>query len=321
MGRKGKIAAGLVAAVLLLAGGPVAIEQLRPDDPPRPLRGVSLAETRYEPVRFRNQAQDLALAGMLFVPEGEGPFPVVVAIHGSGTSVRDNAWYLSFAQGLQARGIAVLLPDKRGSEQSGGDWRDASFDDLASDTQAAVDYLRTRHGDRFSAIGLAGFSQGGHIAPIVASRSDDVRFVANVVGSSLPMHRLLRYEETHNLRELGMLPGVSDAVAYASSLWVRKLAQPRFWDAVGDFDPLPYWRRVEVPVLVLYGAEDTNVPTRASAERLRGLGKPNLRVVVFEGSGHALEDPPGRGDRLVRAEAIDALAGFVHAAVGRQQGG
>ena len=71
---------------------------------------------------------------MLFLPEGNGPFPAAVIIHGSGTSDRDNLWPLTLTQYLRESGIAVLLPDKRGSEKSEGDWRTSSFQDLAGDT-------------------------------------------------------------------------------------------------------------------------------------------------------------------------------------------
>ena len=51
-------------------------------------------------VYFRNEAQNLNLAGLLFTPEGIGPFPGVVIIHGSGTSNRGNCWYLTLVHHL-----------------------------------------------------------------------------------------------------------------------------------------------------------------------------------------------------------------------------
>jgi hypothetical protein len=93
---------------------PVALRRWRPA-PARALEGVKLADSEYREVRFRNAIGGVDLAGMLFVPQGEGPFPSAVIIHGSGTSRRDNAWYLTLCTHLQRNGIAVLLPDKRGS--------------------------------------------------------------------------------------------------------------------------------------------------------------------------------------------------------------
>ncbi len=272
---------------------------------------VHLGETNYTEVQFRNTAQDLDLAGMLFVPPGDGPFPAAVVIHGSGTSSRANRWPLTLIQYLQEQGIVVLLPDKRGSEQSEGDWRTSSFEDLATDTLAAVSYLTEQSHIPVTSVGVVGMSQGGHIAPLVASRSADVGWVVNVVGGSVTMHEVLVYEEIHNLREVGVLPGVSNVLAYGTSFLVRSVADRDFWNAIGNFDPLPYWNTVAVPSLVVYGEDDTNVPTEESARRLRALGNPNITVMVYSGSGHAIEDPEGQGDRLFRKDALDDIANFI----------
>jgi hypothetical protein len=86
------------------------------------LVGPDLSELEYSEIFFENRYEGLQLSGMLFVPEGDGPFPTAIIIQGSGTSRRNNVWYLSVAKHLQDNGIAVLLPDKRGSEKSEGEW-------------------------------------------------------------------------------------------------------------------------------------------------------------------------------------------------------
>nr|NIP17576.1 hypothetical protein [Xanthomonadales bacterium]NIX12366.1 hypothetical protein [Xanthomonadales bacterium] len=130
----------VIGLLLLVVLGPVLTAQLR-QEPGRRMTGVALSELEYSEVEFRNQAQGIDLAGLLFVPDGEGPHPAAVLIHGSGTSNRGNGWYSTLVHDLVESGIAVLLPDKRGSEASGGDWRTSSFEDLATDTVAAVDFL------------------------------------------------------------------------------------------------------------------------------------------------------------------------------------
>jgi len=303
------LAAGLGLLALLVV--PVLANLLKETEP-RQLTRVRLSDTVFEEVRFRNAAAGLDLAGLLFVPAGDGPFPAAVIIHGSGPSRRDNGWYLTLTDYLRRNGVAVLLPDKRGSEESEGDWRTASFEDLATDTEAALDFLRAQDVARGARIGVIGLSQGGHVAPLVADRARGrLDFVVNVVGSALPMHELLVYEETHNLRELGVLPGLADLLAYPSAWSIIRLRQRSFWKAVGNFDPLPYWRRVEVPALVLYGEDDTNVPAQRSAELLRSLGNPNIEVRVYAGSGHALESPVGAGDSLFRPDALETIHDFV----------
>ena len=245
-------------------------------------------------------------------PSGDGPFPAAVVIHGSGTSSRGNGWYLSLALHLQEQGIVVLLPDKRGSEQSGGDWRTSSFEDLATDTVAAVSYLGDQSDVPVTSVGVVGMSQGGRFAPLVANGSPDVAWVVNVVGGSVTMHEALRYEEIHNLRQLGFLPGVSDVMSYGTSYLVRTVGDPDFWTAIGDFDPLPHWDSLAVPALVAYGEDDTNVRTEESTRRFRALDHPNIMVVVYSGSGHGIEDPEGQGNRIFRRDALDDIANFIH---------
>lgn len=300
----------VISAVLLLITVPILFTQVAAEGE-REFQGVRLAETRYEEISFSNEAQDIKLGGMLFVPDGHAPFPAVVIIHGNGTSKRDNRWYLTMTQYLQENGIAVLLPDKRGSEKSEGDWRSAGFEDLATDTIAAIAYLKGRDDLPVTQIGIVGMSQGGQIAPLVANHSPDVSFVVNVVGAGIPIREQLRYEENHNLREMGLLPGISNLVAYPAAWSITEIRQKEFWNAVDQYDPLPYWQELSVEALALYGEIDPNVPAARSAARLHSLGKDNISVKVYEGSGHALEDPEGQGNRLFREEALRDIKDFI----------
>jgi dienelactone hydrolase len=305
MTRRIRIAHLVIAAFIVLVAPPL-LRQLFPGEP-RQYEATSLDQVRFSDVSFHNSTQDIALGGMLFIPAGDGPFPAAVIIHGSGTSSRANRWYLSLARYLQDNGVVVLLPDKRGSEQSSGDWRTADFEDLATDTHAAVDFMSNQQFVPVSRTGLIGMSQGGWIAPIVARDRDDLAFIVNMVGSAVTPNEQLLYEEDHNIRQMGFLPGVSYALALASSSYLRNVRMRDFYAAVGDYDPLPLWDAVSVPVLMLYGREDTNVPADVSVARLQELGKASITIVVYEESGHALQDPEGRGNDLIRYEALEAI--------------
>jgi dienelactone hydrolase len=296
--------------ILFIVAGPVLLKRLLPDEP-REYERVSLNALQYTEVSFRNDAQQLDLAGMLFIPSGDGPFSAAVIIHGSGTSRRDSGWYLTLTDHLQQNGIAVLLPDKRGSEKSAGDWRSADFHDLATDTVAAIQYLQRQDHVAISRIGVIGMSQGGWIAPIVVSELSDIDFVVSMVGPAVTPVEQLIYEENYNLRQIGFLPGISNAIAMLSTTYIRHVAQAEFWGGVADFDPIPYWTAVDIPALILFGAEDTNVPSEESARRLHALQKSNLHVEIFEGSGHALQDPAGQGNSFIRAEALDAITSAI----------
>ena len=302
----GKIIVISLAGLLII---PIIITQFSKRER-RHFTGVSLDETTFHEIRFKNDWQNLNLAGMLFVPEGKGPFPAVVVIHGSGTSQRDSFWYLTLTKYLKENGIVVLLPDKRGSVQSEGNWRTASFEDLAQDTESAVAFLKEQSDIDISYIGVIGLSQGGHIAPIVAKESTDTKFVVNIVGAGVPMHELLVYEENYNLRQMGVLPGFSNILAPLTSYLVR-VNNKQFWNAIGNRDPISDWEEVELNSLILYGQNDTNVPSERSAERLRSLNKPNIEVKIYQGSGHALEDPIEEGNSVFREDALRDIRNFI----------
>jgi dienelactone hydrolase len=297
----------LALAILIV---PVLVKQVLPAES-RQLERVSLAESQYLEIAFQNRFQNLALGGLLFVPEGDGPFPAAVVIHGSGTSRRDNGWYLTLVKHLLDRGIVVLLPDKRGSEQSEGNWRTSGFEDLATDTRAAIGYLREQQSVPISGIGVIGMSQGGWIAPLVASQESELAFLVSMVGSAVTPREQLLYEENHNLRQVGFLPGISNLLAYVGSANVRYLAQAELYDLIVDYDPLPYWRDISVDALALFGADDTNVPTDESARRLTGLSNPHIRVKIYKGSGHALESPVGQGNSIIRKDALEEISALI----------
>ncbi len=277
----------------------------------RQFEGVSLSETTYTEIFFRNEEQSIDLAGMLFRPEGEGPYPAAVIIHGSGPSRRTNGWYLTLTKHLQDSGIAVLLPDKRGSEKSGGDWRSADYDDLATDTIAAVDYLRTESGVPLDRVGIIGMSEGGKFSSLVGHKIGDLDYVVNVVGSAVMPKEQLLFEENYNLQQMGFPPGFSYLVALFSTAHIRYVRQPEFWQAVSEFDPNIYWQQLETDALILYGEDDTNVPTKESMRRLEALNNPHIRAIVYKDSGHALEDPPYAGNSIFRSEALEEISRFV----------
>jgi hypothetical protein len=140
-----------------------------------------------EEVRIDNpEAEGVTLAGSLTVPEGEGPFPGVVLISGSGPQDRDETvWthqpFAVLADHLTRQGIAVLRYDDRGFADSTGDFASATSYDFASDAAAVAQWMRNH--PMINAVGLAGHSEGGLIAPIVAAEHSDTAFVISVGGA------------------------------------------------------------------------------------------------------------------------------------------
>lgn len=271
------------------------------------LIGPDLSEVDYSEIFFKNGHGNLQLSGMLLVPEGEGPFPTVIIIHGSGTSRRNSVWYLSVAQYLQQQGIAVLLPDKRGSEKSEGEWLGASFGELATDTISAVEFVKHQQMFEYSTIGLLGMSQGGWIAPVVAAKTDDVSFVVSMAGSAVTTEDQLLHEEIYNIAPY-TYTSIAKLIAPISS---RALMKKEFFIPTAGFDPIPYWKDVDVPVFFALGGDDENVPVEASIRRLKENDLNHFAIKVYPDGGHAIRDIQ---TNKVNEEYLNDLVKFVEEA-------
>jgi uncharacterized protein len=260
-----------------------------------PVRAVRREFAR-EDVSFRN---GVTLTGTITLPAKKGPHPAVVLIHGSGPEDRNflGPWIDFFAR----QGLAVLSYDKRGTGSSGGDWKQSGIEDLAGDAQAAFRFLAARSDVDPKRIGLFGISQGGWIAPLVASRHPDVAFIALHAGASVTVVRQGELLLEHELRAYG-LPEEQIAAALthqrlddeftrsgqgwdklqesyrkaseAKADWLVSELQPAdawfraMYRKMMDFDPAPSWRQVKCPVIAFFGEMDHNVPPQPNVEIL-----------------------------------------------------
>lgn len=268
------------------------------------LVGPDLSEVEYLEVSFENQPEGLQLSGMLFLPEGEGPFPTAIFIHGSGPSQRKAVAPVSTAKHLQSKGVAVLIPDKRGCQQSEGEWVGASIEDLATDTLSAVEFVRDQQLFEPSAIGLIGASQGGWIASVVAAESGDVSFVVSASGATVTTDEQLLYEQFSNV-ERYTYALIARLIAPIAT---NNLKHKDDISALMGFDPIPYWKNVDVPAFFAYGENDKNVPVDASIKRLKENGLNNFQVKIYPDGGHSIRDIQ---TNEVSDEYLDDLVRFI----------
>ena len=166
------------------------LELKRPQNPVKPY------PYHDEEVSYDNKAQNVTLAATLTVPQGKGPFPAVVLITGSGPQDRDESLmghkpFLVLSDYLTRHGIAVLRADDRGTAKSTGTFAGATTADFATDTEAAIAYLKTRPEVDPHKIGLVGHSEGGDIAPMIAARNKDVAFIVMMAGTGVPGDQIL----------------------------------------------------------------------------------------------------------------------------------
>ena len=187
-------------------------------------RGAALPVIKrpQEPVApFPYQARDVSiesvagvrLAGTLLLPAGNGPFPAVVLVTGSGPQDRNEELvghkpFLVIADYLARHGIASLRYDDRGTAQSTGNFAAGTSADFANDAESAVRFLRRQPGIAPGRVGIMGHSEGGMIAPLVAARSKDVAFIVLLAGPGIPGDSLLLLQSALISTAGGMPPAM-----------------------------------------------------------------------------------------------------------------
>lgn len=200
---------------------PLAIAPRRSQtpQPPFPYREI---ETRISNV----DAPGVTLAATLTLPTGDGPFPAVVLITGSGPQDRDETAYghkpfAVLADHLARRGVAVLRYDDRGVGGSTGQHTGATSADFASDAMAAAVWLALRPEVNIDAIGFVGHSEGGLIAPLAAMETSNVSYLVLLAAPGVRITEMLDAQR----RALTQAQGRSAAEVTAADTLQEKLIE------------------------------------------------------------------------------------------------
>jgi uncharacterized protein len=284
---------------------------------PRLARRVDVE--KHEHVHFSNG--EVRLAGTLIAPARDGPHPALILVHGSGAANR--SFVLPFARFLIRRGMAVLGYDKRGVGDSTGDWTVASFEDLASDVLAAVEYLKTRSDIDHAQIGLLGISQAGWIMPLAAARSNDLAFLISVSGAGIPPADTTIDQAQNEMTAGGMrsdvVAGIIElmqlqyAFARTGQGWEQyrsarerlafRMGQPPDtfpgtqdhpqWETIRRsylYDPAPTLRQLRTPVLAMFGELDNNIVAGKNKEAweraLKAGAHPDYTLQILPKANH-----------------------------------
>lgn len=266
---------------------------------------------RAEEVAFENATAKVRLAGTLTLPKGSGPFPAVLLIAGSGPLDRDESLFghkpfLVLADHLTRQGIAVLRVDKRGVGKSTGDFNSATTADLASDVEAGLVFLRSRGDIDARKIGLVGHSEGGLIAPLVASRDPTVAFAVLLAAPGVPGLEIAVAQAVEPVKREGWseqrytqfaalmrkafaaaadAPSEGEAIKRATAIMqagtdITGLSDDQLnrmianWRSIWfryflAFDPGPALRQVKIPVLVMNGSLDLQVRSEDNIAAIR----------------------------------------------------
>lgn len=284
-----------------------------------------------EQVKFNNG--NVTLEGTLLTPSSKLKHAAVVFVHGSQDRSRDDSYEFCFADTYLRLGIAVLIFDKRGVGGSTGDWHYASFEDLADDVVSGVNYLKTMTDINHKQIGLRGMSQGGWIAPLAATRSQGIAFLVIISAAGVSPTLQVTHDQLRKVREAGASEAEMKEAAEFLHLQFEATRSNKNWEmfqleipkakgkiwyrfTLGDvpkeswlwestrltthFDPIPIWKKIKCPTLLIFGEFDPNYPASKSADlmekALKEAENKDVTIKIFPKANHSLKvvQPDGK---------------------------
>ncbi len=188
-------------------------------------RGPSPPPPAAPPVPYRERALTVtngavSLGGTLTIPEGQGPFPAMVLVTGSGAQTRDEdifgfKVFAVLADHLTRQGIAVYRYDDRGVGESTGNMARSTTADFADDALSAVAALTNEPEIDGTRIGILGHSEGAVAAAIAAEKSSDVAFIVLLAGPGLPGDVVMRQQAADAARAMGASDDIVAAIVAA----------------------------------------------------------------------------------------------------------
>ena len=239
--------------------------------------------------RYAND-QRQQVHGWIVEPEGDGPHPVMVFVHGGPHWLYEDA-YFPEVQAYVDAGFLVAMPNYRGSSGYGRSWSDALTGDVGftdvDDVTAGLRDLLGRPDVDASRTVIAGWSWGGYITLMELGRYPDL-WTAGMAGVPVGDYVRAYEEEAPSLQALdralmGGTPATEPETFRRSS-------------------PITYVDRVAAPVLLVVGENDSRCPVGqalAYADRLKEQGNPYEVYLYTTGHGALETDEDVRQQRVV----------------------
>ena len=239
------------------------------------------------------------LPGTLTIPNGKGPFPAVVLIHGSGPNDRDetvgaNHPFADIAEGLSSRGIVVLRYDKRTYAYRTLDPQKTMVDEeVIQDGVAAVRLLRARRDVAQDRIFVLGHSLGAMLAPEIAKKAGQVAGIVMLA----PPGRKLPQLVVEQAQFLGQAPPgeLTQIERDADELSAHKMpatqifigAPASYYYDLDARDEVAIARALDVPILILRGSRDYQIIDEDIRHWQNGLkGDAKVQVDTLPGLNH-----------------------------------
>ena len=258
---------------------------------------------REEEIEFGTD--EYPLPGTLAIPRGNGPFPAVVIVHGSGSIDRDG-WlgavrvYRDVAQGLASRGIASFRYDKRSFVYPSQEAVQTLDDETVMDALEAVAFVRDRGDIDGGRIFVVGHSQGGFAAPRIASLDSDIAGIVMMAANARPLDLALRNQGFY-LRYANPTADLSGLMILADNIAELRRGRPaeevfddplqaRYWESMVAYDPIETARSIDTPMLFLQGERDYQVTMEDFSIFYLALSGKDARFIRYPPLSHLFTD-------------------------------
>lgn len=287
------------------------------------------------------------LPATLTVPKGDGPFPAVILVHGSGPNDADetigpNKPFKDLAWGLASRGIAVLRYAKRtlkyGAQSSDDPAKLTVDDETISDARAAALVFAKEPKIDPARIFLLGHSFGAYLAPRIATGDSQITGIILLAGNTRPIEQLA-IEQARYLASLKGEPTDEEQEQVAAvEEAAKKIESPNlkagdtvtflggnspasYWLDLRDYRPLETATQLKMPILILQGGRDYQTTPANFDDWKKALGTranttlklyPDLNHLFVPGSGPSAPaeyNKPGH----VSEEVISDIAAWINA--------
>jgi len=255
------------------------------------------------------ELEDGTMSGQLETPLGEGPFPLMIIIAGSGPTDQDgnspalpgkNNSLKMLAEDLAAKGVASIRYDKRGIGQNAdlvGKEEDLRFNHYIDDAAAWVQFAK--NDERFSKVGIIGHSEGSLLGMVAAEKTDADAFIS-IAGAGRPIDQILIEQLEAQLPENLMTEtnGILDQLKQGKqvrtvSLELQSVFRPSvqpYMISWLNYEPSERLQKLNVPILIVNGNRDIQVP--ASDAKLLHIAKKDSELLIVENMNHIMKVAP-----------------------------
>lgn len=169
-----------------------------------------------EDVEYDNADKSLHYGATITIPKGKGPFPAALLITGSGAQNRneeifEHKPFAVIADHLTKTGYIVLRVDDRGTGKSTGIFAQSTSADFAEDVNVSLDYLKRRSEVDVKHLGMIGHSEGGMIAPMIATERKDIDFIILLAAPGEKILQLMTEQNVGVLISMGITKDAAEA--------------------------------------------------------------------------------------------------------------